>query len=66
MRLVGRKTTEAAIPVPERGRVWLPVLALSVRAIVPGRTPVAVGVNVTVKVQLCPVLRLEPQVLVCE
>ena len=52
-------------PVPNRVIVWLELpgqLSLSVTA--PERVPAAVGVNVTVIVQLCPAFRIVGHVLV--
>jgi len=51
-------------PVPARLTVCGLPVALSVMVIVPGRLPVAVGVNVTLMVQLAPAATELPQVLV--
>ena len=67
LRLVGAKVTAGAgafAPVPDRLTVWGLPVALSVMVIVPGWLPVAVGVKVTVMVQLAPAATEAPQVLV--
>jgi hypothetical protein len=52
------------LPVPVRLTVCVVGLALSVIVIEPLRKPVALGVKVTLRVQLAPAAKLEPQVLV--
>src|SRR5579864_199650 len=67
-RLVGDKLAagpDAAVPVPVRLTVCGLFAALSVKVIVPVRVPVAVGVNVTLIVQLPPMATRLPQVFVC-
>jgi hypothetical protein len=59
-----RLTTGASTPVPVRLTVWVAGLALSVMVTTPVRVPVAVGLKVTLRVQLALAARLEPQVLV--
>src|SRR6266404_4036407 len=54
-----------AAPVPVRLTDCGLPLALSVMVIAPVRVPVAVGVNVTLIVQLAPAATEVPQVLVC-
>jgi hypothetical protein len=61
-----RLTTGATTPVPVRLTVWVAGLALSVLVRTPVLVPVAVGLKVTLRVQLVLAARLEPQVLVCE
>jgi hypothetical protein len=61
-----RLTSGVAMPVPVRVTVCVAVLALSVMVKEPLREPVAVGVKVTLRVQLALAARLEPQVLVWE
>jgi hypothetical protein len=61
-----RLTVDAATPVPVRLTVWVAGLALSVIVNVPLLEPVAVGLKVTLRVQLPPAATLEPQVLVWE
>ena len=61
-----RLTTGAATPVPVRLTVWVAGLALSVMVKAPVLVPVAVGLKVTLSVQLALAARLEPQVLVWE
>jgi hypothetical protein len=65
VRLVGeRLTLVGAVPVPERFTVWGLPLALSVIVSEAVRLPVAVGVNVTLIVQLPPAATELPQALV--
>ena len=52
------------MPVPVRLAVWGLLLASSTTVSAPLRVPVAVGVNVTLIVQLAKAARLVPQVLV--
>ena len=61
---MGKKLTLDATPVPVRATVWGLPVALSVMVIVPGWLPVAVGVKVTVMVQLAAGATEVPQVLV--
>jgi hypothetical protein len=61
-----RLTTGATTPVPVRLTVWVAGLALSVIVRTPVLVPVAVGLKVTLRVQLVLATRLEPQVLVWE
>jgi hypothetical protein len=61
-----RLTTGVATPVPVRLTVCVAGLALSVIVKVPLLDPAAVGVKVTLRVQLAPAATLEPQVLVWE
>ncbi len=63
---VGERLTTGAVPVPVRLMVWVVGLALSVMVTAPVRVPTAVGLKVTLKVQLPPTTTLEPQVLVWE
>ena len=62
----GERLTTGAVPVPVRLTVWVAGLALSVMVKEPFREPLAVGVKVTLRVQLALAARLEPQVLVWE
>ena len=64
MRLVGDKLTIAAIPVPVRLIVCGLPDALSVMLTLPVRVPVAVGVKVTLMLQLPPAATDAPQVFV--
>ena len=59
----GERLTTGAVPVPVRLTVWVAGLALSVMVKEPLREPLAVGVKVTLRVQLALAARLEPQVL---
>jgi hypothetical protein len=63
---VGERLTRGAVPVPERLRVWVAGLALSVMVTAPVLVPVAAGLKVTLRVQLALAGRLEGQVLVWE
>ena len=63
-KLVGKKPALGATPVPVRLTVCGLPVALSVTVIVPGWLPVAVGVKVTVMVQLAAAATDAPQVLV--
>jgi hypothetical protein len=56
----------AETPVPVRLTVWVVGLALSVMVTAPVRVPVAVGLKVTLIVQLAPAATLEKQLLVWE
>jgi hypothetical protein len=51
------------VPVPDRLLLWVPALSVTMRVAV--RVPDAVGVNVTLIVQLELFARLVPQLLVC-
>jgi hypothetical protein len=62
LRLLADK--ETAVPVPLKLTLCGLLLALSVRVSEPVRLAAAVGVKVTVMVQLAPAARLVPQVLV--
>ena len=64
LKLVGPKLMLGATPVPVRATVCGLPVALSVTVIVPAWLPVAVGVNVTLIVQLPPAATEAPQVLV--
>jgi hypothetical protein len=61
-----RLTTGGAAPVPVKLTVWVAGLALSVIVKAPLLEPAAVGVKVTLRVQLALAATLEPQVLVWE
>jgi len=63
-KLVGKKLVLGATPVPVRATVCGLPVALFVTVIVPGWLPMAVGVKVTVIVQLAPAATELPQVLV--
>jgi hypothetical protein len=63
---VGERLAAGAVPVPVRLTVCVAGLALSVTVIAPLCEPVAVGVKVTLRVQLALAARLKPQVLVWE
>jgi len=58
-------TTGKAVPLPVRLTVCGLLLALSVMVRVPGREPVAVGVKVTLIVQVAPAASDVPHVFVC-
>ena len=64
-RLVGFKVAIGPIPVPARLTCCGLPPALSVMFKVAERLPLAVGVKVTVNVQLAPVATEVPQLLVC-
>ena len=63
---MGERLTTGAVPVPVRLMVWVAGLALSVMVTAPVLVPAAVGLKVTLRVQLAPAATLEPQVLVWE
>ena len=64
VRLVGERLTPVgAVPVPERLTVWGLPLALSVMLSEAVRLPLAVGLKVTLTVQLAPAATELPQVL---
>lgn len=65
-RLVGDNAAEATSPVPVRAAVWGLPEALSLTESVALRVPPAVGVKVTLIVQLPPAATDEPQLLVWE
>ena len=65
VRLAGESTAAAAIPLPLRATVCGLPLALSVTDRVPLRVPVAVGLKLTLILQLVPAFRFPPQLLVC-
>ena len=65
VRLVGEMLTAGAVPVPLRLTLWGLPVALSARVMAAVRVPLAVGVKVTLIVQLTPAATLEPQLLVC-
>jgi len=62
--LVGERLTAGAVPVPERPTVCGLLGALSVRVTEAALLPVAVGVKVTLIVQLAPAATELPHVLV--
>jgi len=64
VRLVGETLAPGAVPVPDRETVWGLPDALSVMVRVPLREPVAVGVKVTLTVQVLLAARVVPQLLV--
>jgi hypothetical protein len=61
---VAGETVACTSPVPVRETVCGLLLALSVMVRVPGLLPVALGVKVTLTVQLAPAANDDPQVLV--
>ena len=63
---MGERPTTGKVPVPVRLTVCVAGLALSVMVKEPLREPLAVGVKVTLSVQLALAARLVPQVLVWE
>ena len=63
---MGERPTTGAVPVPVRLTVCVAGLALSVMVKEPLFEPLAVGVKVTLRVQLALAARLAPQVLVWE
>ncbi len=64
-RLVGFRVTISPKPVPARLTCCGLPVALSVMFMAAERFPIAVGVNVTLKVQLAPTATVVPQSLVC-
>jgi hypothetical protein len=62
----GERLATGAVPVPVRLTVWVAGLALSVMVTAPVLVPMAVGLKVTLRVQLAATATLEPQVLVWE
>ena len=54
---------EKSVPGPERETICVPFAALLAMTIVPALPPAAVGVNVTVMVQVAPPATLLPQLL---
>ncbi len=65
VRLAADRLTTGAVPVPVRLMVCGLPAALSVMLTEAVRVPVAVGVKVTLMVQLAPAATEVPQVLVC-
>ena len=65
VRLAGDSAAAGAIPLPTRATVCGLPLALSVTDRVPLRVFVPVGVKLTLILQLAPVPKLAPQLLVC-
>jgi hypothetical protein len=63
---VGERLTTGAVPVPVRLTVWVAGLALSVMVTAPVLVPAAVGLKVTLSVQLPLTARLDLQVFVWE
>ena len=63
---MGERLTTGAVPVPVRLTDWVAGLPLSVMVTAPVLVPVAVGLKVTLRVQLAATATLEPQVLVWE
>ena len=52
-------------PMPVRFAVWGLLVALSLTSSVALRVPVAVGVKVTLIVQVAPAARVDPQLFIC-
>ena len=63
---MGERLATGAVPVPVRLTLWVAGLALSAMVTAPVLVPAAVGLKVTLSVQLPLAARLEPQVLVWE
>jgi hypothetical protein len=63
---VRERLTTGAVPVPVRLTVWVAGLALSVMVTAPVLVPAAVGLKVTLSVQLPLTARLDLQVFVWE
>ena len=63
---MGERLTRGAVPVPVRLTVWVAGLALSVIVTAPVRVPAAVGLKVTLSVQLALTATLDLQVFVWE
>ena len=63
---MGERLTTGAVPVPVRLTVWVAGLALSVIVTAPVRVPAAVGLKVTLSVQLALTATLDLQVFVWE
>lgn len=63
---IASRTWDGYRPVPVKLAVCGLPVALSITVRVPVRVPLAVGLNRTLIVQLCPAVREVPQVLVCE
>ena len=61
---MGERLTTGPVPVPVRLTVWVVGLALSAMVAAPVLAPAAVGLKVTLRVQLALAATLEPQVLV--
>ena len=64
-RLAESDTAGAPSPMPPRMMVWGLLAALSAMLTAPYRLPTAVGVNVTLIVQVAPIARVEGHVSVC-
>ena len=64
VKLVGENATAGGTPVPVSGSVWGLSGALSLTEIEPVNVPVALGVNVTLSVQLASGFTVAPQVFV--
>jgi hypothetical protein len=62
----GERLTTGAVPVPVRLTVWVAGLALSVIVTAPVLVPAAVGLKVTLRVQLALATTLDLQVFVWE
>ena len=63
---MGERVTTGAVPVPVRLMVWVAGLALSVMVTAPVLVPAAVGLKVTLRVQLPLTAMLDLQVFVWE
>jgi hypothetical protein len=66
VRLEEDRPTTGAIPVPESDTLWGLFAALSLMDSDALRAPEAVGLKVTLMLQVTPTATLAPQVLVCE
>ena len=64
-KLVGARFTAAITPVPVNAAFWGLPLALSVTDRVPVRVPVAIGLKLTLILQLAPAPKLPPQLVFC-
>jgi hypothetical protein len=64
VKLVGEGVTMTVVPVPDRVTLCGDVDELSVIVMVPGRLPLAVGVKVTLMVQVTPPANVVPQLFV--
>ena len=65
VRLAGDSPAAGAIPLPTRATVCGLPLALSVTDRAPVRVPAAVGLKLTLILQLVPAFKLPPQLLLC-
>jgi hypothetical protein len=65
LAVVGELVRLKSKPAPDNATVWGLLVALSLTASVPVRVPEAVGVNVTLKVQLALAANEVGQLLVC-